>query len=348
MQHKKALDFGGKAVYNGNEGRRCIMGREDILRDEDRPIYALDLAFMRFSTHRFPVLAELRRYTSMTMMCGHRHDFAQVWYCVDGQCTHQVKDQSYRCAKGSVILVPPGTFHGFRLSEGESVELIRLDVIYDIFMDIPERYFNAEANLFLPPFEKELGFSFPSYVMLSRESQAVFEEQISWFASLSFSEPGKNWREQIYDRLEALFSVPELSLSEEYREKAVHLLQTRVSPMVRVLHHLNLQYSEKINEETLLQISAVSHTNLYRYFKQFVSYTYGEYLQRLRARHVYCYLFHTTYPMTYISDRCGFYDTQHMSLVFKKYMGIAPRKFRMIKRKWLAENPDYKSNLPKG
>ena len=326
------------------------MNNKDMQQEEIMPrFYNYGLAFMRFSTQRFPIIADKRIYTVTTMKCGHRHDFTQIWYCCTGQYTHQVEDRIFECEKGSVILVPPGTFHWFWIPEGGYAELVCINVIYDIFINVPAtQYLNAAANLFLPPFEKELDFSFPRCVKLSRKSQIAFEKHISWLLSLGFTMLGSTWREQVYSCLDSMFSVPELALPEEYRETAIRLIQSRVKPMVQVLHYLNCNYSEKITEETLLQISAVSHTNLYRYFKRFVGDTYGEYLQHLRARHVYCYLFLTTYPMTYISDQCGFYDTQHMSQVFKKYMGQSPRQFRMIKKKWLAENPDFKSRLPKG
>ena len=323
---------------------------ENTRSDELFPrFYEVDLAFMWFATCRFPVIAEMRHYTVTTMKCGHRHDFPQFWYCRDGCYIHQVKDVIYECEKDTVILVPPGTFHWFWIPEGGYADIVCINVIYGIFMDVPaSAYLNAASNLFLPPFEKELRFSFPRYVKLSQRSKATFDEQVSWLMTLGFSAMGDSWCDQIYTSLERLFSVPEFALPEEYRDDAVRLLQTRVRPMSQVLHYLNNCYGEKITEESLLRVSAVSHTNLYRYFKQFIGDTYGEYLQHLRARHVYCYLFLTTFPITYISDRCGFYDTQHMSYVFKKYMGQSPRKFRLIKQKWLAENPDFKSRLPRG
>lgn len=289
----------------------------------------LTCAFQKGFARQYHCLVRIKSYPPGYSDELHNHDYPQVWYCLSGTYTHQVGDQVYKCTKGSVILVPSGVFHGFWISDNESAELVEQSVMYDIFLDTPiDRYQNAAANLFLPPFAAELGISFPAYRMFSQESQAAFEAHISWFASLIFNLHNVTPNVQIYEKLEAIFSLPEFALPEEYREKAAWLVQLRLRPMLRVLAYLNLHYPEKIVEKDLLQVAAVCRTDLYQYFKCLTGYSCFDYLRWLRICHAADYMTNTTYSLSYISDICGFSNPPHMSRIFRNYTGITPRAYR--------------------
>lgn len=124
----------------------------------------LECAFIRYFPAQFPVTVNLRIYPSSHSTTLHNHDFPQVWYCLSGYYTHYVGNSQYKCTRGSVVIVPPGVIHEFHVPENETAKLLSLNVMYDLFKDVdPSLYINALAALFLPPFQKELGYSFPAY-----------------------------------------------------------------------------------------------------------------------------------------------------------------------------------------
>ena len=304
----------------------------------------MDFAFTKFWGLKHPIYIERRIFTSEYSGGLHNHDYPQIWYCMDGKYVHQVEDQLYECEKGSVILIPSGVYHKFRILEGEHAELISLSVMYDIFIDVPqELYINTKAVLFLAPFAKELGHSSKRYISLSKKSQEQIEIVLSCLRLTWFEPPMKNAVNEIYDRLEQLFSIPEFAIPPKYYDKVSWLFQSRHLPIARALSCLNVHYYEKIGEEKLLEVSGVCHTELYRHFKRITGYTVSEYHRTLRTRHAIIYLKFTTYPISYISDICGFYDLTHMIRMFKKYVGQTPKALRMARKEWLEKNPDQPS-----
>ena len=288
----------------------------------------LDFAFVRYFSKKYPVFAERRMSTPDHNGSYHKHDFPQLWYCLGGHYFHKVGEQIYECTKGSVIMIPAGVCHKFRVPDGEYVELFYLNVMYDIFLDADvQKYVNSISALFLPSFAQELNCAFPTYQILSVGSQRALEEHTSWLSLLDYQD-GTVEKTEIMDKLEQIFSLPEFALPESCRPKAVKLIQSRLDPALQMLRYLNRHYAENIQEEELLRAAGTCRTNLYRFFKQFTGCTYSQYLQELRAKHVHVYLSRTTYSLSYISDICGFCNTQHMSRTYKRYAGKTPKESR--------------------
>ena len=211
--------------------------------------------------------------------------------------------------------------------------------MYDIFLDVPARqYINAITNLFLPGFSSELGMHIALYRMLSTESQIIWENISSWLISLRFNLHHFTPIDQVREKLEVLFSLPEFAVDKQYHKNAILIPQTRLWPMLRVLKYLNLHYPEKIIEEDLLGIASMCRTDLYRYFKYLTGNSCFDYLRRLRINHAALYMTHTAYSLSFISDVCGFSNLPHMHRIFKTYAGQSPSDFRKRRKAWVAQN----------
>lgn len=289
--------------------------------------------FYKFQSLKYPVYAYSRVYEGGFVSNNHCHDFPQMWYCRSGKHSHQVGDQIFECTKGSVVIVPSGVYHSFWTEPDQSSEIVALHLSYEAvlsasFQECP----NTISNLFLPPFQKELGWDLPLHRTIGTASQAVMEDCLSWLFMLSFALDGMIAQSQIYKKLEQMMSIPEFAVPESFRKKAQDLVQTRISPIFRVISYLNIHYADKIVEDALLKNCGISRAGLYRYFKRIIGHTYSQYLQQLRVRRAYFYIKYTSYSLTYISDICGFFDIHHMSRLFTKYIGESPRARRNFLR----------------
>lgn len=290
--------------------------------------------FYKFVGLKYPVYAYSRVYEPGFTSSEHCHDFPQLWYCRSGRHTHKVGGQEILCTKGAVVIIPAGVYHSFWVDDGDASEIVAIHLSYEMVLDAcADDYSNTLANMFLPAFEEALGWKLPLFRIISNSSQPVMEDCLSWLSMLAFAVEGMVQKNQIYEKLEQLFSLPEFSLPETFRRKALGLLQTRILPIFRVVSYMNIHYPEKITEDTFLETCGISRAGLYRYFKQVMGHTYSQYLQQLRVRRAYFYLKHTNYPLTYISDTCGFFDSHHMSRLFTKYIGESPRSRRNRLRK---------------
>ena len=287
-------------------------------------------AFSNFAEKKSPVIVKKWTYTAAYSSTLHNHDYPQLWYCTDGSYLHQVGDKIYECPKGSAVVIHPGVFHKFWIPEGKTAELFALDVMYDIFLDTDYgQYLNAISALFLFAFSRELGYQFPAVRLLCKESQAALEEYASWLSLADFREPESAGTESIPEKLEQIFSLPEFSLPEKYRQKAMQLVLSHLFPILRAMSYLNKHYMEDLREEEVLRNVGIGHTFFHHFFKCFSGYIYSQYLQLLRVKHVHIYLSRTTYSLSYISDMCGFCNPQYMSQVYKRYNGRTPRECRV-------------------
>ena len=287
---------------------------------EERPKYVF--AFEILEKHPYTVRADRTIHQGSDQSSWHKHDFVQVWYCYKGNYFHQVEDQVYECAVGSVVVVPLCSTHKFWMSEG--ADLMRLSICIDFLDNITAAdYKNAIINLFLPDFFEELKLPVSYYKELSQESRTVWEQMFSWFAMLSYA-PGDPVEENVIrQKMEQMFSVPEFAVVERIWEKAQRLLQTRVSPIFRIIAYLNKHYPQKITDEILLKEGNISRAVMYRYFKRIAKDTYATFLQYLRSRHAHIFLRETIYSLSDIAEFCGFYDVYHMSRVYSKCAGIS-------------------------
>lgn len=286
-------------------------------------------AFSKFLGQRFPVYAECREYTSEFKNGFINHDFSQIWYCLEGKYTHFVEQDAYACTKGSMIIVPAGVAHTFRIQEGDGAEIAVIHVNYEVLLSIlPGQYQNMVANLFLHGFHEAIGRQFLPAVQLCDQSQQVAQECISWIALQSYKTAGTHILEDACGRLEQMLSVPELCFPDNTNGQVQNVIQTRVLPVYRSVQYINKHYSEKISEAKLLRAGGISRSGFYRYFKPAIGYTYSQYLQLLRVKHACIYLKYTRYSISYIADACGFFDTHHMTRVFSRYVGESPKKRR--------------------
>lgn len=287
-------------------------------------------AFERFAKCKDPVFADLREYKETVYDYIHTHDYPQIWYCYEGEYVHNLKGQEILCKKGSVVIVPPGILH--RPFFDTPTKVLCLNVNHDILLKcLPKKYKNAAIFLFLGDFLGEVAPDFAHYRMLCPKSQETVEKIFSWFMLQNY-ETHSAGETQYWERLEEIFSLPEFTLPEEQMEKALHLVQTRVLPIFKIVSYLNDHYSEKITDEVLLRQANISRAVMYRYFKRVIGETYSVYLQKLRIRRAHLYMRNTTYSITQIAQFCGFYDVCHMTRAYTKYMDESPRQQRTLMR----------------
>lgn len=289
------------------------------MEQQKRPM-RLEFSFERFIKCQHPVFVDRREYQPGHRSSYHRHDFPQIWYCYRGQYSHRVGDQEYVCPEGSVVIVPSGTPH--QVNYDEAADIMCLSILHGALdLDEPENYKHSVTNLYLRTFSQEIGISFQPFTQLSHQSQMVMEDVFSWFVLMNYAPEKKAAVVEIRERLEEIFVLPEFAVPERYWKKAMHIAQTRLCPIMRIVAYLNEHYPEKITDEMLLQEGNISRAVMYRYFKRLMADTYSQYLQNLRARHAHIYIKFTTYSLSRIAELCGFYDSYHMSQSYTKHIG---------------------------
>ena len=279
--------------------------------------------FDRFSKCKYPVYADYREYQADHKHYVHRHDFSQIWYCYDRSYVHKIGDEIIHCPTGSLMVVPAGTMHDVIFDS--PAKILCLNVSREILLRKSALgYKNAITHLFLGDFWSEVDPDRPECFQLSPDSRKIVEKVFSGFVLLGYEPHHPTDDKRFWQGLEDIFSLPEFSLPEQLMQKALHMVESRILPIFRMIDYLNDHYSEKVTDELLLQEGNISRAVMYRYFKRVLGTSYSNYLQKLRVRHAHLYMRSTTFHITQIARICGFYDVCHMTRAYNKFKGTTP------------------------
>lgn len=256
-------------------------------------------------------------------------DYPQIWYCREGAYVHETEYGVYHCTPGTVLIIPPGVLQCYEIPEGGHAVLSRLCIAFNTFSDVSFASEPASiAALFLPPFFRGIGIPRSEVYELSKPSQHVLEEALSLLSLNTEKEKDK------YAQIARIVSLPELALSDAQKEKAAELARTKLYPVMRALSYMNDNSAQKITAEQLCEVASVRRTTFFTLMKQYLGISYAAYLTMLRIFRANIALVQTDYPLSYISDMCGFANSSHMSKYYKKYKGILPKEDRAMQKKY--------------
>ena len=94
--------------------------------------------------------------------------------------------------------------------------------------------------------------------------------------------------------------------------------------------------TKSIDEDKSMEEIAVSLGICERYFRKFFTQKAGvspaQFVTDMRLRRAKSFLACTDKSITEIAFSCGFYDSSHLTKVFKKYEGITPKEYRKSTR----------------
>ena len=99
----------------------------------------------------------------------------------------------------------------------------------------------------------------------------------------------------------------------------------------RVRNYIEEHYTEEL---TLAELNGLVRANEYylsHVFKKATGYSPQQYILRRRIGKAQCLLIYTSLPLTEISARVGYEDSNYFSRAFKKIIGMSPRLYR---QKW--------------
>ncbi|MEM7698678.1 MAG: AraC family transcriptional regulator, partial [Verrucomicrobiota bacterium] len=87
-------------------------------------------------------------------------------------------------------------------------------------------------------------------------------------------------------------------------------------------------YCEAVSISDLAKETRLSVSTLERRFKSLFKISPSTYLIRLRLHRARRLLSETTDPISEIATECGFYDQSHFTKIFRREVGMTPKRFR--------------------
>jgi YesN/AraC family two-component response regulator len=132
---------------------------------------------------------------------------------------------------------------------------------------------------------------------------------------------------KLYERLVSLITM---LMSDGFNHDGNELSESSARDIMPVKRYIDEHYSEKITLDFLSEIFYINKYYLTRLFKKQLGCTIVSYLLQVRITHAKQMLKFTDMSMEYISEECGFSDTNYFSRAFKKVEGVSPMQFRKM------------------
>ena len=231
----------------------------------------------------------------------HCHDSFEIYYMITGNAEYLLEGKSYIPRPGSLIIIPPGCFHGLRVLDGEEYHRIRLHFVKELFGE-------REQDMLLKPFAA---------------GWCCYEEQfqLEWYfhALEECGSYGKDLqdiaiRARVLSILTKIFAI--------YQE-AEGTNRGKESQAREIIRYINEHLTDPLTLEGLAETFYMSKNHLTAVFKRATGTTVARYILYKRMVVVREGLA-AGMPATEAASRAGFGDYSSFFRAYKKLFGCAP------------------------
>lgn len=283
-------------------------------------------SFVNFLTHPEPVAIEHVTAQPIDFSVPRYYDYPEIWYCKKGNYLHYTEKGCFECSPGSVVIIPPGMLHSPKIQKNDDVLVEQISLTTDCYAALPVAvHISAITHLFLPNFSDRLGYSVPSFVQLSNESQKQANRLIETPSLQGITQ---------------FFKLPEFFLSDDKKAAAIHVAQSILYPLLQAITYMNKNYAMSITMEDMCKLTGLCRSYYHSAFKCFLGISSSVYFVMLKVTRAQFAIAHTNYSLLYISDMCGFASSSYMTKCYKKYKGFLPKLDRARLRKYRKRYPD--------
>lgn len=271
----------------------------------DKPYYLYEYSFFDYS-----------RRISTSIPGAHFHETYEIYYLIEGNRRYVIEDEIYDLYPGDMILIPPMKTHKVWNSpdacEGE---------YHARFLLTPKK--EEIPEVFLPCFETHF------YRLTVPEKQIVF----NCFEDLQRNQK-KDKYTTYFNQANLIKILHTLAKSKVTAESNLHFTHTDMR-IQKAASYIKEHCEQPLTLDELSKQCGFTKEYFSTIFKDTTGFGFNEYLNQMRIAKSINLLTTTTLSIIEISCRCGFNDSNYFSAVFKKIVGVPPRKFREVQEKRL-------------
>ncbi len=234
----------------------------------------------------------------------HYHNYFEVYFITDGECTYFINNKSYRMKKGDVILIPEGVMHMTRYADSVHSRML---------FNCPMYYIPASVRA-----------SLPSMMYLYR-NPAIFHEINTLFQKMEkeFNKPDRFSDEVLCCYTQELFfllarnknNYKTILNGNEYVEHAIDFVQEN--------------FTTRLSLDQVANMCSISPEHFSRVFKKETGFGFNKYVNLLRLQKAEQMIKqHSKMHITELATVCGFSDSNYFSVRFKETYGISPKELQ--------------------
>lgn len=275
----------------------------------------------------FPLAVHIIR-NEKTNTVFHSHDFAELLLVTGGTGRYITSDGEYQLEPGDIFLLAPGQSHAFANQHHLQIynvlflpEALTLTLNFHDLTQSPgyHLFFHLEPNA-------RGSNQFKNHLRLNSDQLRHASELIENInREMTFQDDG--------------YQLASCSLLGELLVMICRLCMTpkdehhcELQKIARAVNYMNSNFSRPLDRAKLAKMVNMSEASFFRHFKRSMGKSPMEYLQELRLNEAEKLLRNSVIPLTDIAEKCGFYDSNHFGMVFRRHYRITPHRFRALFR----------------
>ena len=246
---------------------------------------------------------------------AHSHDFYELVIIQGGSGENFTPENAISLSKGVVFMVPPGQMHGFRNTQ--NLKLINVLVSPDFV----ER--DVFGMSYVRGFKQLVADGEMDYFLLDDDTLMQVEKRIMGIqAEIDAAQLG--YMQMVVTQLTQLFICILRSLDRRsFRKKAF-----KMNPVFQIKKYIELNYTEKISMNQLVEMSGLSESSILRRFKCDTGFAPFDYQMHIKLLAAMRQLVETSDSITDVALDNGFGDSNYFCRCFKKKFNMSPREYR--------------------
>ncbi len=248
---------------------------------------------------------------------SHFHNRYEIFLMISGSRTFFINDKAFIIKKNDVVLFKKNIIHSNLPIDGVKGERFTIE-----FSDaaIMLNNYNSSFSLLDVFYQDNFIFNVTDYTMLflTKLLKKLYME-------LKNKEPG-------YDLYvstiltELLLVISRLNKNDDMTSEKVSMHKATY----KVIEYIKLNFSETITLNLLEKKLGITSFHICKIFKKDTGCTVIEYLNGTRITEAMKMLIESNISITMVSCNCGFNNVNHFNLMFKRYTGITPGKYRKM------------------
>ncbi|MBO4573167.1 MAG: helix-turn-helix domain-containing protein [Clostridia bacterium] len=264
----------------------------------------------------------------------HCHDFYELNLIISGKGVHYTKNERRETSVGDVIIIPPGTYHGYYNIDGLNVYhmLIHKNFFNRYYSDL--NMLSPFSILFATAAKRSDG---EAKIQYFHADAADHESMLSTFCELDALEKpqltdvsSQTPYLSLLSYTQALILIVKLCNAYKTARAALDAAKgnSSSSNLLNVIDYIHLHYAEKITVKDLCAVALMSKTLLTEQFNKTMGQSPSEYVNYYRILVAKKLLTETDMSIARIAAETGFFDNSHFSKTYIKFENISPLKLR--------------------
>lgn len=252
----------------------------------------------------------------------HTHDFSELIIITAGGGEHWINGVTYPVKAGDIFLIQGNTEHYFE----KRYKLGMFNIMFDdSYLKEHLRSLRSLSGfnaffLFEPTYRRS--HKFKSHLHISQEDMRPLMKKLQEMLA--------EWKnERTGSDLILLAKALEIFvfISREYSRNKNPMAYSlcRLGELISLLEN---RYTETWNIRRISKIASMAPSTLLPVFKKVTGYSPIDYLLQVRLSKAADLLLRTELPISEVSQKCGFRDSNYFSRQFKKRYNLSPRDYR--------------------